>query len=31
VIDSLGVVGVWVLASRTCIKEMLPRWLVEEA
>jgi VanZ family protein len=31
VIDSLGVVGVWVLASRTCIKAMLPRWLAEEA
>jgi VanZ family protein len=30
VIDSLGVVGVWVLASRTGIKAMLPRWLVEE-
>jgi VanZ family protein len=31
VIDSLGVVGVWVLASRTRIKERLPRWLAEEA
>jgi VanZ family protein len=30
VIDCLGVVGVWVLASRTCIKEILPRWLAEE-
>jgi VanZ family protein len=30
-IDSLGVVGVWVLASRSCIKKMLPRWLAEEA
>jgi VanZ family protein len=30
VIDCLGVVGVWVLASRTCIKARLPRWLAEE-
>jgi VanZ family protein len=30
-IDSLGVVGVWVLASRTRIKAILPRWLAEEA
>lgn len=30
VIDSFGVVGVWILASRTCLKEMLPRWLAEE-
>jgi VanZ family protein len=30
VIDSLGVVGVWVVASRTRIKEILPRWLGEE-
>jgi VanZ family protein len=30
VIDSVGVVGVWVLASRTRIKEMLPRWLAEQ-
>jgi VanZ family protein len=29
VIDSVGVVGVWVLASRTSIKEMVPRWLAE--
>ena len=30
VIDGLGVVGVWGLASRTGIKARLPRWLVEE-
>ena len=30
VIDSVGVVGVWVLASRPRIKERLPRWLAEE-
>jgi VanZ family protein len=24
-IDSTGIVGVWVLASRTCIKKMLPQ------
>src|SRR5882724_3914461 len=30
VIDSLGVVGVWALASRTRLREMLPRWLAEE-
>jgi VanZ family protein len=31
VIDSMGIVGVWVLVSRTRIKEVLPRWLAEEA
>ena len=31
VIDSVGVVGIWVLASRTGIKARLARWLVEEA
>jgi VanZ family protein len=30
-IDSIGIVGVWVLASRTCIKEMLAQWLAEGA
>jgi VanZ family protein len=29
-IDSMGIVGVWVLASRTCIKEIFPQWLAEE-
>jgi VanZ family protein len=31
VIDSVGIVGVWVLVSRTRIQEVLPRWLAEEA
>jgi VanZ family protein len=30
VIDTLGVVGVWVLASHTGIRKMLPRWLAEQ-
>jgi VanZ family protein len=30
-IDSIGIVGVWVLVARTCIKEMLAQWLAEGA
>ena len=29
VIDGVGIVGAWALASRTRIKAMLPRWLAE--
>ena len=28
-IDSMGIVGAWVLASRPRIKAVLPRWLAE--
>jgi VanZ family protein len=31
VIDSMGIVGVWVLVARTRIKAVLPQWLAEEA